>query len=352
MIAFGYFRSFLKRISANYINLNKQLSIQDNHENTYPMSPYPYGWYAVCLSDELSQTRPKPLSFFGKEFVALRDNNNKPHIFDAYCPHMGAHLGYRGIAYDGKLSCPLHGWTFDSNGLCVNAPFAKKTPCYTASRLKSYETIELLGVIFIWFHVDNTKPLFMLPGFDESDKKSWTKSKSFSMSFRSHVQEIRENFCDETHFHFVHRQQKPAFINFEATGPVATVRSSLEGLTELTLKNYPSVETEATMYGPGIMAVRTNGFVTATSIALTTPINQNFVQFRLLTFGKKSNYFPGLGNIFRFLQDFYAFNDLLLEGSVWNHKIYKQRPLLQQNERTIPKFRAWYKQFYETKIDE
>ena len=80
----------------------------------YPMPPFPRGWYAVCDSDELAADEVKPLHYLGRELVAVRDANGDARVFDAYCPHLGAHLGHGGRVENGTLHCPFHGWQFSA----------------------------------------------------------------------------------------------------------------------------------------------------------------------------------------------------------------------------------------------
>lgn len=47
------------------------------------------------------------------------------HIFDAYCPHLGANLGVGGIVKGDCIECPFHQWSFRaSDGECTNIPYS------------------------------------------------------------------------------------------------------------------------------------------------------------------------------------------------------------------------------------
>ena len=56
--------------------------------------PMPSGWFHVLYSDELAVGQAKPLEYFSQELVAFRTESGQAKVVDAYCPHMGAHLGY------------------------------------------------------------------------------------------------------------------------------------------------------------------------------------------------------------------------------------------------------------------
>jgi hypothetical protein len=59
--------------------------------------PIPISWYAVAYSDELEGGQVLPLSLLGRELVAFRGEDGVAAVLDAYCPHLGAHLGHGGI---------------------------------------------------------------------------------------------------------------------------------------------------------------------------------------------------------------------------------------------------------------
>ena len=56
--------------------------------------PMPWGWFHVLYSHELEVGESKPLFYFEQELVAFRTESGVAKVVDAYCPHMGAHLGY------------------------------------------------------------------------------------------------------------------------------------------------------------------------------------------------------------------------------------------------------------------
>ncbi len=56
--------------------------------------PIPFGWFAICYSDELQTGEVKPLHYFDKELVVWRGDDGDARVLDAYCPHLGAHMGY------------------------------------------------------------------------------------------------------------------------------------------------------------------------------------------------------------------------------------------------------------------
>ena len=43
---------------------------------------------------------------------------------DAYCPHLGAHLGHGGRVEGGAVRCPFHAWLWGGDGRCLEVPYA------------------------------------------------------------------------------------------------------------------------------------------------------------------------------------------------------------------------------------
>ncbi|MBW2403961.1 MAG: Rieske 2Fe-2S domain-containing protein [Deltaproteobacteria bacterium] len=62
----------------------------------FPIPRYPRGWFQVAYSDELEAGEVQPLKYFGVELVMFRTEDGEVSVLDAFCPHMGAHLGYGG----------------------------------------------------------------------------------------------------------------------------------------------------------------------------------------------------------------------------------------------------------------
>ncbi|MEN9683234.1 MAG: hypothetical protein RLZZ427_985, partial [Pseudomonadota bacterium] len=82
---------------------------------------YPRGWFMVAQSAEVGTT-PISVRYFGQDMVIYRGGQSgKPFMVEAYCPHMGTHLGRNTTSYVIKdaehvegdnIRCPYHGWRF------------------------------------------------------------------------------------------------------------------------------------------------------------------------------------------------------------------------------------------------
>jgi 3-ketosteroid 9alpha-monooxygenase subunit A len=90
--------------------------------------PIPYGWYCVSFSDELAANEIKPTRYFGQELILFRTASGKAVLSEAYCPHLGAHLGFGGYIENETVVCPFHGWKFTAEGIISEIPYATNIP--------------------------------------------------------------------------------------------------------------------------------------------------------------------------------------------------------------------------------
>ena len=63
--------------------------------------PIPYGWYCIAIGRELDVGNVRALRYFEQDLVLFRTAAGEAVLLDAYCPHLGAHLGIGGTV-DGE----------------------------------------------------------------------------------------------------------------------------------------------------------------------------------------------------------------------------------------------------------
>ena len=99
-------------------------------EYRFDIPPFPNGWFQVAFSDELSTGDVLPLQYFGRHLVLFRGEDGGARALDAFCPHLGAHLGYGGKVEDNCIRCPFHAWRWNGSGF---QPREANQPCSRAS---------------------------------------------------------------------------------------------------------------------------------------------------------------------------------------------------------------------------
>jgi 3-ketosteroid 9alpha-monooxygenase subunit A len=163
------------------------------------------GWHIVLFSQELAVGQVKAIHYFDQDLVIYRAENGVASVLDAYCPHLGAHLGGTGSKVEGNnLRCPFHGWQFDSNGACVDIPYAKQIPTRAKNALKSWPTAELNGFIALWYDSDGGQPDYSMPAIPNWGNAQWGDWRFKRRPMKTHGREIVENIVDEAHFASVH----------------------------------------------------------------------------------------------------------------------------------------------------
>jgi len=217
----------------------------------FPFPAVPDGWFAVMASEDLASGQVTALSCLERELVAFRDADGTPRVFDAHCPHLGAHLGFGGQVCDDGIVCPFHGWRFDGDGRLVEAPRLERAP---RAATHAWEVGERNGRIFVWHHAHGEAPEYEIPTY-RADGSEWTPWRTRSYQVRTHVQELTENIIDRSHFYQVHDMVPPDDDRFEVVfdGHSMTVDQSIK-VTAVADTGF-EVQTRTTTCGPGIVAV-------------------------------------------------------------------------------------------------
>ena len=85
-----------------------------------PRDPLAWAWTFVGLSDQLPRPRCHRVWAAGsRELIVARDPAGELGAFLNACTHRGTRL-CRG-AGEGRLSCPYHGWVFETDGRLLGA---------------------------------------------------------------------------------------------------------------------------------------------------------------------------------------------------------------------------------------
>ena len=102
-----------------------EIRLDDDSLGVLHTSPWQF---EVDFSEELEPGTARPARYFGKDLVIWRTSGGEPRVFDAFCPHLGAHLGHGGKVEGDSIRCPFHAWSFDGAGNCIDIPYAKRVP--------------------------------------------------------------------------------------------------------------------------------------------------------------------------------------------------------------------------------
>jgi phenylpropionate dioxygenase-like ring-hydroxylating dioxygenase large terminal subunit len=302
--------------------------------------PIPNGWFAVGWSRDLVDGAVKRIRYFGEELVLFRARSGRAHVLDAYCPHLGAHLGEGGRVVGDTIRCPFHGWRFDGAGTCVAIPYCERIP--PAARLRAWPVSEANGMIFVWHHAEAKDPDWEVPVLPELGHPDWTEPRTLELNVAVHMQEMAENNCDPVHFQFVHGmiEQPASDVTYSDGGRSFRIVSRQQRQTQL-----GTFETELVRdsWSLGVTTVRVEGIPGAGLLMFssTSPIDAAHTCSRW-SFAVTKNLADLAGE--DFIQGLQT--GVQQDVRIWENKIHRARPVLCEADTYLAEFRRWTRQFY------
>ncbi len=260
---------------------------------THAATRFPFGiakgWYPIAYSDELARGETLALGYFGGAFEASRDVN-------------GAALA-RGA---GGRAWPVH---------------------------------EAAGVVSVWYHATGAPPEFALPDVPAWRDPAWAPSWwKLRWTVRAHPQEMRENAIDWAHFRFVHGgSDRPTENRCSFDGP--RLRFSM-----VSRESRFAVESEVAGFGFSVTTL--SGSFDAVTLTMLTPIDAETTDVRSAFLMKRAALAdPAQARVLRALVDEHA-RGIEQDIPIWEHKRYRDPPLLCDGDGPIAEFRHWASQFY------
>jgi phenylpropionate dioxygenase-like ring-hydroxylating dioxygenase large terminal subunit len=305
-----------------------------------PSLPVPRGWFRVGFADDSPPGTVRPLRYFGRDLVLVVTESGTPRLFDAFCPHLGAHLGHGGRVEGETLRCPFHGWQFGVDGRCREIPYASRIP--PRASLRAWPTIARNGIIFAWHGSAGSAPDYEIPEVPEIGSPDWTRFVHRRWTVRSRCQEIAENTADPAHFGVVHGMQRlTPELSFD--GPHFRSFSSYE----VSRRGGETLDStlEVTWYGLGLGVTRVTGLLELLFLGTLTPIDEEEVEvdfsFSVCSArGLTTDSGAGKASIDE------SVRQMEQDIPIWESKRYLEQPLLCDGDGPIGRFRSWSAQFH------
>ena len=324
------------------------------------LDPFPDGWYVIGQSDDIRVGKLAEKTWMGREIVLWRDTGGAVCVADAYCPHLGSHLGPSagGLIRDGNLVCPFHGFEYDATGRCVAAPGAAPP---RSARLARYETEEINGFVFAYCGRESDAPTWRIP--EQPDHPGYKRALN-RVRLRTHPQTTSENSVDRAHLGHLHgysevTQTAPT----EVDGPLlrsayAFTRHMLTpGLRRFTISVGISIEVWG--LGVSIVAIRGSRGLRLRQWILATPVDGEMTEMWLVMDVERMPQLPWLPgrlvDLGRGLAGRVFVNELKREvekdGEIWARQRYRPEPVLSALDRDMLQFRRYCEQFYSSAAD-
>jgi phenylpropionate dioxygenase-like ring-hydroxylating dioxygenase large terminal subunit len=310
-------------------------------QRSFPF-PVPFGWFCVGYPEDFPTGQPRPLFYWGRHLVGWRDDSGEMHVMDAFCPHLGAHLGHGGTVEGCEIVCPFHGWRYDAEGCNTLIPYSERVNRRAALRV--YPAIERNGVVMAWYHPEAAAPMWDIAEVPElNDDPEWSTVIRTRYEINTALQEMAENAVDSAHFRYVHNTATvPEIESYETGFPEAISKSSQKFVTP---RGVMEGRIDTRQFGPGVSLIAFSGIVDTLNYACTTPIDPSSCvvrfNFRFRTMGDEATT-ENVGKAFVAEVD----KQMREDRPIWEHKAHLVRPALADSDGPFMKFRRWMAQFY------
>lgn len=313
----------------------------------------PCGWYAVSLSADLVAGEVKALNYFGKELVLFRAESGKANVLDAMCPHLGAHIGHGGIVSGESVACPFHGWEYNGDGVCTLVPYAQNMPPKFGNgeqALHAYPVVEINGAVWAWYHPEKVAPLFEIDEVPElADRDNWSEPTIREWVVNAPSQEMGENAVDKAHFEFVHNIQGMPHSEVTIDGYRRSTVMEVESAAYNEDGSFSEDEIierkiTTTNLGPGYALQSFIGLTDIRMLSTITPIDEETTLLRFITI--MGNDISAAGEVIAQAMLDNLYNQVEQDIPIWNHKVFRENPILCDGDGPIMQYRKWFSQFY------
>lgn len=322
---------------------------------------FPEGWYALAFSRELKSGKVLRRRLMNQEVVVFRTESGVPAVFDAYCPHLGAHLAEGGKVVGEEIQCPFHGFRFNTKGECTSTPYGGRgnlrTPKACISR---WHVEEQFGVVLCFYAAGTSFGDWRIRDIAEEHRSlKWSQPVGRIFHMRTHPQEIIENTVDIGHFSPVHKYLDCEVISeMQTEGPhlnmqyIATRSSGLFGAYD---PNKLRMQLNINASGVGLSRVQVKDLTLGLNIrfvVMPTPVDHEHVEVRVIAqvaepeghwWNKIKRIIPGrfLAAILARVASAEMAKDFAPDRRIWENKVYQANPKLAEGDGPIMPFRQW-----------
>lgn len=320
----------------------------------YRLGDYAFarGWFAVANGSDVGR-KPQTLHYFGQDLVAYRGTSGRVVVLDAYCPHMGTHLGSgpnsatstSDAHMEGdNIRCPFHAWRFGPDGVCNHIPY-HDGPIPPAARVKSWPVDERYGIVFVWNDPEGLAPDFPVAEFPEWDDPTYVRWRGLEyLCDLNHPIEIFDNMSDCAHLDHLHGTRVVRYEN-EYAGHVLHQREAAlsDGVPGIMGKE---LTTLSGYVGPGIAFGRFLE-LQAAEIICATPIDDGTCRLWQAAMVRPPAGIEGEAAVqFRDAVSGQFGSGLLRDGEVWKAKRPAINVMQLPSDGPFRQSRTWYSQFF------
>jgi phenylpropionate dioxygenase-like ring-hydroxylating dioxygenase large terminal subunit len=321
----------------------------------WPYEAFPTGWFQIGYSSELAPGDVRPVKYFDRELVLFRTENGEATLLDAYCRHLGAHLGYGGKVKGECIECPFHGWIWKTSGELAEIPYAPDETRRVS--LDRWHVREVDGLILTWHDAFGRGPLWEWPGIPEfSDQDGNYPITLDHIGIRRIIpQSPVENTPDYYHFMWVHGAGQPGRpLLWKEDGHflhtrIAFVFGHGKKATWMTPDGAVVGEIETEAWGLGLSNARfvLGDFIT-NQLTAATPVDREHSQlFETITCTReRGTDDPNPTGLAARMIEFQK-GQIRNDFAIWENQRYVEHPPFAGGEEEhYARFRRWSRQFY------
>ena len=318
------------------------------------LSMKPTGWFQIGWSTDIQVGAVKPLRYFGHDLVAYRTESGHLVVLNAYCEHLGAHMGHGGTVAGDDIRCPFHGWQWSPEGRNTCIPYQKATN--RVRRIGTWSTAERDGIIYLWHDAEGRDPQYDVPSIFDLFPSCGTADDYHELGeagrFQSdelpiHPQYAAENGVDFAHFKYVHRADEiPTVVHREFGDTDFKTELALNFKRRGADGSYELVEgrTRASLLGLGLGFSHADGVGSICSLTAVTPVDDERSILRFSAWASKED---GEDEVRVVKRQRNAVGQLKADIAIWEHQRYTEPPGLATAEAAgFRDIRQWARRFY------
>jgi phenylpropionate dioxygenase-like ring-hydroxylating dioxygenase large terminal subunit len=317
----------------------------------------PTGWFQVAWSDEIPLGGVHRMHYFDRELVAWRSMAGVVTVMDAYCEHLGAHLGYGGSVVEETIQCPFHGWQWNQAGRNVCIPYEDHPNL--GRKIRTYPTVERNEAVYLWHDVERRAPYFDVADIfsvwdDGRSAEDYyvghPESRLLDPGLELHPQYVQENGVDFAHFKYVHKVPiVPQFTRQEFVEPWSYVDFTIAFEGEPGSIEEVDSWVEAINCGIGLAVTKSHGMIDNRTATAVTPVDDLTCDIRFSVWIGREGDDPD-GEKARARADRHArgvIEQFAADIVIWSHQKYADPAALARGEYAgFTALRAWAHQFY------
>lgn len=309
----------------------------------FPFPELPSGWYVAALSSEVKPRGLLSRRYFEREIVIYRGESGALRVIDAFCPHMGGHLGKLGRVEGDELRCGFHGFRYDGSGRCVETAYGGPPP--SRAQLDLWEVREQNGLILVWFDPLGRAPEWEVPALEDD---GWNRIRGRRFQIATHPQETTENSVDLGHFTQVH-----GFVDGQITSQVRTegplLTTAYRAYHPLHLPGLRPIPVDYAVKVWGLGYSQVDVEVRPLGLELRVwvlPIPRDQENIDLVIGASTKKKLGPLGTLARLVAHRMVCSEVEQDLDVWTYKTFLPQPALAKGDGPIAEYRRWAGQFY------